>query len=365
MRRKRYITLTIVSSVLFSVCVEAADIYDYGTDIEGSFAEAIDDDAVTNTPNIRETAKLVNKLLDEDDDGDLRLRDGLRALKEIMFYARRTLDPINNVLEADLLESIEGVWGQLSGSRPQNPLSRATNWEINQDNFTVNLIPGKRVLDFKITYLDKVASSPGEYRKAIDSLGILLLTSHTLNYINRKEALKKIGAVARERRAQWQVYFDESIPQWPWELGLVNGPIYEHTLKHEKGLGKVPDWQLIVAHPDVALEYVDGAADGDQFRPSLMVEIVGVDFWSWEHGAKQKGPWGLPIPVGAGFVATFADRADSKDWGFGGVIHINHTYNIGATFRGSDKGIFFSVNLAKLFEDKRKKADKYLSLAGF
>jgi hypothetical protein len=364
MKRKLTIYLTTVFAVFFSACTVAADIYDPGMDIETSFAEAIDHDAVTNTPSIWETANLVREFNDETAAGDLRLINGLSALKEILFYARPKLDPINNALEADLLKSIESVRRQLSGSSPQNDLSKPTNWNIDRNDFTVNLIHNERVLDFKTTYLDKVPLSPDAYRNAIDSLGILLLTQETLNYIKRKGALEKIGSVARKRTAQWQVYFDESIPQWPWELAFVNGPIYAHTLKHEKGLGKVPDWQLIVAHPDVALEYVGGAADGDQFKPALMVEIVGADFWSWENDAKQTGPLGLPFPLGAGFVATFTDRADSDDWGFGGVIHINHIYNIGVTVRGSDTGVFFSVNLAKLFEDKRKKADKYLKMAG-
>lgn len=363
MRRKLFVFLTTVFTVFLCAGLTAADIYDPGNDFETSFAEAIDNDDVTHTPSIKETAILVRKFNNETDSGEARLINGLSSFKEIVFYARQKLDP-SLPLEADLLESIESVWLQLLGDRPQNDLSRATNWDIDRNDFTVNLIPDKRVLDFMTAYLNDVPPSEGKYRNAIDTLGILKLTHQSLEYINRKNALENIGAVARERKAQWQVYFDESIPQWPWELAFVNGPIYEHKLKKEKGLGKVPDWQLIVLHPDIAMEYVDGAADGDQFRPALLVEIIGADLWSWEGGANQKGPWGLPIPIGAGFVATFADRADSDDWGFGGVLHINHAYNIGVTFRGSDTGIFISVNLAKLFENKRKKAKKYRDMAG-
>ena len=365
MSRKFHIYLMVVFTASFLACVAVADVYDPGTDVETSFAEAIDSEAVFGTQSIQETANLVTAFNDESvADDALRLTNGLSSLKEIVVYARQKLDP-RVTLEDDLLKSIESVWGQLSGSSPQNDLlKRPDNWDIDRNDFRVNLIPNERVLDFKTTYLDQIERSPDAYRNAIDTLGILLLTSKTLNYVKRKGALKKIGAVAQERKAQWQVYFDESIPQWPWELALVNGPIYKCKLKQQKGLGKVPEWQLIVVHPEIALEYVDGAADGDQFRPALMIEILGANFWSWDDGAKQKGPWGLPIPLGVGFVVTFADRADTDDWGLGGVIHINHTYNVGATFRGSDAGIFASVNLAKLFEDKRKKADKYLDIVG-
>ena len=391
MRCKFYIYSTTIFIVFFFACIAVADIYDPGADIEASFAEAIENDALFDTPSIQKTAKLVKKFNNENDsaDGDQLLENGLSSLKEIVFYARGKLDR-NNKLEDKLLKSIESVWRQLSGSKPQNELTRATNWIIDENDFTVNLIPKKLTdendltvnpkeltdendptvnpkeltLDFKTTYLDKAPLSPDAYRHAIDALGILKLTQQTMDYIKRKAALERIGSVARKRTAQWQVYFDESIPQWPWELAFVNGPIYGNKLKNEKGLGKVPDWQLIVAHPDIALEYVDGAADGDQFRAALMVEIIGADFWSWEDGAKQKGPGKFPIPLGLGFVATFADRADSDDWGFGGVIHFNHVYNLGAIFRGSDTGIFVSLNLAKLFENKSKKAEKYLDMVG-
>ncbi len=253
----------------------------------------------------------------------------------------------------------------LKNTFQQQELIRATNWKINQNDFTVKLIPNVRVLDFNDTYLNRAASSPDLYRNAIDTLGILLLTDQTLNYIKRKWALEKVGAVVRERRNQWQVYFDKSIPQWPWELGLINGPIYARKLKNEKGLGKVPDWQLIFLHPDIALEYVNGASEGNRFKPSLTVEVIGGDFWSWESDAKQKGPLGFPVPLGVGLLATYSDRAGSDDWGYGGVIHINHTFNIGVTFRGNDTGFFVSTNLAKLFEDKHKKAEKYLNMVGW
>jgi len=363
MKLQKFLYLTIVIGAIFFACVAAADIYDPGNDIETSFADAIEGDALTNTPSIQKTANLVKDFNDEAAEGEKRLVNGLSSFKEIVFYSRGKLDP-NTPLEADLLNSIESVWRQLSGSEPQNELIRATNWKIDQNDFTVKLIPNELFLNFKTTYLDKVPFQPDFYTKAIDALGILKLAEDTMNYVKRKAALEKIGAVARERKAQWQVYFDKSLPQWPWELALVNGPIYGNTLKHEKGLGKIPDWQLIVAHPDVALEYVGGASDGDQFSPALMIEIIGANFWSWKDGAKQKGPLGFPIPLGMGFITTFADRADADDWGFGGVIHFNHVYNVGATFRGSDTGIFVSVNLAKLFENKSKKAQEYLDIVG-
>lgn len=363
MRYKYLACLAAIINTLLFAYPANANIYDPGNDIGNSFAEAIDRDDLMKTPAIAATANRVAEFNKESDVGEPRLINGLSSIKEILFFARDKLDP-NIKLEADLLASIDSVWRQLSGGSPQNQLIRPTHWQIDPNDFTVNLIPNERVLDFKATYLDKVPSSPDAYRQAIDTLGILVLTSQTMNYIKRKPALEKIGAIAEKRNAQWQAYFDKSIPQWPWELSLVNGPIYERTLKNEKGLGEVPEWQMILLHPDMALEYVSGAADGDQLKPALMVELIGANFWSWQNGAKQKGPWGLPIPLGIGLITTFTDREDTDDWGYGGVIHLNHVYNIGTTVRDGDIGFFVSVNLAKLFEIKGKKAEKYLNMVG-
>jgi hypothetical protein len=83
---------------------------------------------------------------------------------------------------------------------------------------------------------------------------------------------------------------------------------------------------------------------------------------------KLKADISRPDPVnatlGAGLVAAFVDGADSDNCGYGGVIHINHVYTICATLHGSDTGIFVSIKLAKQFEDKRKRVDKYLNMVG-
>ncbi|MDF7801597.1 hypothetical protein P4C99_19120 [Pontiellaceae bacterium B1224] len=366
MRNKLNSYAVALFALAIGACMASADIYNYGTDVESAFAEAIDDDndALFETASLSNVSASVFQFNDEDvKDNIVRLENGLSSMKEIVFYAREKLDS-SVELEGDLLEAIESVWRQLSGSAATNILIRPTSWEIDGDSFVLELGPQEQILNFQTTYLDNVASAPAAYTNAIDTLGILQLTYQTLNYVKRKNAVGEIGAVAEERKAQWDVYFNESIPQWPWELALVNGPIYAHSLKNEKGFGKVPEWQMIVAHPDLAIEYVKDAADGDQFMPALLIEIIGANFWIWEDGDKQKGPWGFPVPLGAGVVATYSDRAGIDDWGFGAVIHIDNVYNIGATFRGSDTGVFFSLNLAKLFENKSNEAKKYLNMIG-
>ena len=366
---KGFLCLISTFTLLVFTCstVAATDIYKYDKDDPGnSFAEAImNRDALYRTQKIKKTATRVKSSYDENKKGEVRLEAGLGALKDILFYAKEELSLDSKSesemnFEARLLESIDTVWRQMSGSIPVDEKIEPESWKIDKFDFTVTGLS----LDFNENYIKRVPSSPEIYEAAIDALGILMLTHDTLQYVYKKAAVDAIGKLAEKRVDRWQTYFDKSIPQWPWELALVNGPIYAHALRDQPGMGKVPEWQMIVAHPDVLLQYVDAADDGDQFKPALMVEVVGGNFWSWGKGAEQKGPWGFPVPLGAGFIVTYSDRSNTDDWGFGGILHINHLYNFGVTSHGGDIGFFVSVDLAKLFENKKKKADKYLDMFG-
>jgi len=370
MKRNFYIYLAIFFTVFFFAGRADAiqnepegytKIYSPGSDKEASFGNAIDSFNLLKTPKIIAIASLAkNYRVKNPKNTEERYTNGLYSLKAIVFYARENLNP-KVKLEADLLQSIESVWCQLLGSQPIDDLSRNTNWKIEDTDFTVKLIPDKLILDFKTTYLE--SNNKDAFKNAIDTLGILQLMFETLNYFHRKSAFEKIETIVKERKAQWQVYFDKSVPQWPWEYAL-NGLIYKHSIKKQKALGKVPEWQLIFVHPEAAMEYIDIAADGNQFKPALMIEIIGADFWRWEKRGKQKGPWKIPCPIGAGFVATISDRAGMDDLGLGGIIRFNHVYSIGATFRDGDIGIFVNVNFGKPLVNNYKKVDKYLDMVG-
>ena len=378
MKRLIELKLLLLSAVMFfatSAIAETIDPYNPGDDPEYSFAELITyPDTIDNPhpifklPLINETATYVlDKIKEKEGDDEIeyatRLTNGLDAIRAIVNYSRNQLDSDMDV-EKNLLGAIDNLWKQYSGSINHDILLKPNSWKVDAGSFTASLNSEFGPLNYQTAYLEKLSQNPEFYQKAVDSVAITLLVHRTLNYVYRKESVGKIGNVARARMKQWDTYFNNSIPQWPWELALVNGPIYNSYLKNEKGLGKVPEWQLIVLHPDIVVEYMPEAEDGSQFEPALLIEVIGANFWSWESDGDQTGPGGLPIPIGAGFVTTFTDRADTDDWGFGGVIHFNHIYNVGVTFREGDPSYFVSLNISKLLENKSSKAKKYLDMVG-
>ena len=95
------------------------------------------------------------------------------------------------------------------------------------------------------------------------------------------------------------------------------------------------------------MQYIDHASDGEQMKEALAVEWLGVNYWNWK------------IPFGISAVSTYADRASVKDISHGLMFHVNNKYSFGLTRNGDDNGIFFTLDLLKLFEDKQSNFTKY------
>jgi hypothetical protein len=197
----------------------------------------------------------------------------------------------------------------------------------------------------------------GRRSRLIQDWRPLIYDSSPLDYL----ASPQYHGFVRERTAPWDTYFEEGIAQWPWELLLVNGPLYAHGTRDDLGSPSPPTYQLVVAHPDLAMEYAPNAGDGQQFKAVLMVEMLGVDYWSWKRDGRQGGPF-FGYPLGVGIVTTYADREGLPDWGWGGVVHLNHVFNLGVTFRDGDPGYFVSANISRLFSKATAQKAKFEGL---
>ena len=311
----------------------------------------------------------VNKLVKQQDVPlDKRLKQALPVMKEIVEFAQKGLREKDSPrdVERRLVIQVSNAYAFIRGDTSAHDPTPA-NWKFFENPCGVTL-GGDVRLDFNTAYVRDCegVTSPectSAYKDAVDALAMVVMVGEVLNFLVRDRVMQEVHQLATTRLKQWDTYFNKSIPQWPWELALINGPLYSRSIRGQQGLAEPPTWQMIVLHPDVAMEYVDGADDGSQFEATALIEVVGANLWSWEDG-KQKGPWGLPVPIGLGAVATFADRGDAEDIGYGGVLHINHVYNLGVTVLDDDLGFFVSINLAKLFEDKETKAQKYLDRVG-
>jgi hypothetical protein len=158
-------------------------------------------------------------------------------------------------------------------------------------------------------------------------------------------ALAFAGYVA-ELAADWQDYLSNGRSQTLLEL-LVNSYLYRRS--EDARFSPPPDWQWILLHPDLVLEHVGDADDGEQFNEGLMVEI-GANYWRQDR-------WYLPS--GGAVVAMYSDRAGVSDWGYGIALHFANAYTLGVSRRSGDTGYFLSMDLLKLFEDKKKTLERF------
>lgn len=148
-------------------------------------------------------------------------------------------------------------------------------------------------------------------------------------------------------RGDWEDYLTAARSQTVLELA-VNSYLYRRG--ETARFGPPPDWQLILLHPNVVLEYVDAANDGEQFQEGLMLELVGANYWRQDR-------WYLPS--GGSLMATYSDRAAVDDWGYGVALHFANAYTLGASRRSGETGWFLSVDLLKLFEDQRSTLEAF------
>lgn len=180
--------------------------------------------------------------------------------------------------------------------------------------------------------------------KVLDQFRIAANTpTSSLDKIERDKVLTTIDLYSKE----WGDYFTKARSQTFIELGM-NTWLYRNEVNKNEFV-KPPSYQLILFHPSVAIEYVSDAIDGEQQKGVLMMEWFGINWWNWD------------VPLGVSFISSYTDRSSVDDDGYGAMIHLYNNYSIGYTNRGGVKGVIFTVDLLKLFEDKKSNLDNYKS----
>lgn len=111
--------------------------------------------------------------------------------------------------------------------------------------------------------------------------------------------------------------------------------------KSTDGFRRPPKYQWFFMHPSPAFEYVSGAVDGEQLKPSVYLEILGVNAWKNKYF------------TGASIIATYTDRNDVADTGYGLLFTYNN-YSIAITRYGSETGVLFSLDLANFYNESLK-----------
>lgn len=149
-------------------------------------------------------------------------------------------------------------------------------------------------------------------------------------------------------RTNWDPFLEHMKGQTWLEL-LINGYAYKNNTDTFSG---PPSSQWIILHPTLLIENVSTAVDGENTQEALGLEIIGMNWW-------KQDKW--YIPSGASVLAVYSDRADIKDTGYGVALHFLSDYTVGYTNHDGEDGFFVSVDVIKLFQDKKNAFESYKS----
>ena len=260
---------------------------------------------------------------------------------------------------ADVLRDVRRQVGQtrvLLGSDVSPALPTA--WELDAGRIFAVTLPLQGYVDAACAAESAECTTAFETTKEV--LRVARLTrSALLKY--ELPALKSLLAENLKREKSWDDYFERARSQYFWELAL-NSLLMRETRPEitpgvRGGFRAVPTSQILFLHPHVAMEYASEEAEGNKINPTVLMDVIGYNRWSW----KADGSMGFAF--GASFIISAADHVTTDDIALGFMVHVNHSMSAGLVF-GSDKPtIVMSADAAKLWA-KASEAAKTKIMAG-
>lgn len=222
--------------------------------------------------------------------------------------------------------------------------------------------PRDRTYDYYFTGNFKVAGTldqAGENKcEQIEALGIpcskvlaqlaeaILPYQRNANAVIAYDTRMKLKELSNE----WDTYFGGARAQTFADIAVTTF-LERHHFKKDFLVGPSPR-QWFVLHPNVVLEQVDAAPEGEQFKPALSVEWIGLNWWKKSF---------IGIPFGLSLTSVYSDRPEVDDIGHGVTLHFDNKYTIGYSYRDGDSGFYLSLDLVKLFEDQQQQMERYRS----
>jgi hypothetical protein len=237
---------------------------------------------------------------------------------------------------------------------------RARYWFRGQDyGFFEQLTTGRFLIqyDADIDAACPTAEMSDNCRAVLESL--VALTRH-IDLVRQvlenpvREKLRELHTELVKLDAEWDYYFDDAKSQFWWEF-IANNALYDPP---GDSLARPPAGQLILLHPNAAIEYVDSSSNDDRAYNAIgIIEIIGYNRLRWD----ENGPYS-EWPLGASLVTSYVPEARGDDFGFGFMMHVKNEYSFGATRRdtGDDTKTtwIFSVDLTRLFLNKSEEAKR-------
>jgi len=164
------------------------------------------------------------------------------------------------------------------------------------------------------------------------------------NAFTAYETRVKLNALAKD----WDAYFDGARAQTFADI-VVTTFLEENHFSKDYLVGP-PERQWFVLHPNVVLESVNAAPDGDNLTAALSIEWIGVNWWQDTV---------IGVPFGVSLASVYSDRPGVNDVGHGATFYFDNKYMIGYANHGGDHGFYISMDLLKLFENEKEQAERY------
>ena len=150
--------------------------------------------------------------------------------------------------------------------------------------------------------------------------------------------------------SQWDDYLTNSRSQTLLDLGFTTFMERSHfKTGHLVGPPK-RQWSLL--KPNLVIEHANDAPAGDRDKLAVVIEWMGVNWWSDDSPVFGK-------PFGISLASIYADRPGFESVGHGVMIHIDNKYSLGWASRSGDNSFYFSLDLLKFVEDQKKQLERY------
>ena len=225
------------------------------------------------------------------------------------------------------------------------PPAVPASWQITQGQ--VSVISGSLQQRVDAACAEGGAGCAAAFERVREAMRVINLTRRVLHAAANPVLQAHVDETTRRLR-QWGHYFDTARSQYAWELALNALLMRDDRPKDAAGVPQgfrsVPRSQWMLLHPSVSFEFDKGAPPGQKLEAAVVIDVLGYNRWAW----RADGSMGRAL--GVSLITAIGDRASGHYVGWGGMVHLNHTYSVGFTVRrGGEKAFLLTADVAKLW----------------
>lgn len=146
-------------------------------------------------------------------------------------------------------------------------------------------------------------------------------------------------------QSSWDRYLEKAREQTfidVWATTIINRNHYK-----QDRLVEPHPVQYFLLRPQLVYEFNDSAKNGDRSQVGLAIEWFGANLWDWK------------VPLGLSLASVYADYEEEKSVGLGLMLTVNNNLSIGWVDRDDSDGVYVTMDLLKLWQDKSATIDQY------